>query len=124
MIRGIVVPLLLSLGAAGCFAWRPWEPPAPLAERPRLPYRVRAFIADSTPVNLTSTYYRGDSLFGRTDAQDTVGIAVAEVRALETERFQLWRTLGATVVAPAAAFLTVYAIVCSGGDCEPQTTLQ
>ena len=120
MVRHLVLPLSLFLSTAGCFAWRPWEPPAPLAERPRLPYRVRAYVADSTPINLTSTYYRGDSLFGRTDAQDTVGFAVAEVRGLETERLQLWRTFGATVVAPVLAFLSVYTIVCSGDNCDAQ----
>lgn len=32
----------------------------------------------------------------------------------------LWRTLGATIVAPAAALLVTYAIVCNGDNCEAQ----
>jgi hypothetical protein len=121
MVRAVAVPLLLALAAAGCFSWRPWEPAAPLADGSDLPYTVRVFVGDSTPVHLTSPYVRRDSLFGRTDARDTVGFPVAEVTGFETERFQLWRTLGATVVAPAAAFIAVYAIVCSGDNCDPQT---
>jgi hypothetical protein len=76
----------------------------------------------SRPVALNAPYVRGDSLLGRTnDGRDTVSFAVADVRGLETERFHLWRTLGATVAAPAAAFIATYLIVCDGGGgCEPQ----
>jgi hypothetical protein len=32
----------------------------------------------------------------------------------------LWRTLGTIIVAPAAALLVTYAIVCNGENCEAQ----
>lgn len=32
----------------------------------------------------------------------------------------LWRTLGATIVAPAAALLVTYAIVCNGDNCDAE----
>jgi hypothetical protein len=121
MTRTIALPVLLTLGTAACFTWRPYEPAAPLAESPDLPQRVRVFSGDSAPIPLNSPYVRRDSLFGRTDGRDTVGFAVATVKALEASRFHLWRTLGATIVAPAAALLVTYAIVCNGDKCDPQT---
>jgi hypothetical protein len=119
----LVLPLLLALGGAGCFTWRSWDPAAPLADGAHLPHRLRVTTADRR-LALNAPYVRGDSVFGRTDAdtRDTVGFAVAEVRGLEAERFHLWRTLGATVVAPAAAFVAAYLIVCDGGEgCKAQT---
>ncbi len=120
MTRPIALPALLALGTAACFTWRPYEPAAPLAESSDLPQRVRVFAGDSAPIPLNSPYVRRDSLFGRTDALDTVSFAVADVQSLEASRFHLWRTLGATIVAPAAALLVTYAIVCNGDKCEPQ----
>ena len=120
MTRPVALPVLLALGTAACFTWRSYEPAAPLAESSDLPQRVRVFAGDSAPIPLNSPYVRRDSLFGRTDARDTVGFAVAEVKALEASRFHLWRTLGATIVAPATALLITYAIVCNGDKCEPQ----
>jgi hypothetical protein len=119
MPRSIVAPLLLAFGAAGCFTWRPYEPAAPLSESPKLPQRVRVFTVDSARVPLNSPYVRHDSLFGRNDDRDTVAFSIADVESLEASRFHLWRTLGATVVAPAAALLVTYAIVCGDGSCEP-----
>lgn len=121
MTRTIALPVLLTLGTAACFTWRPYEPAAPLAESPDLPYRVRVFSGDSAPIPLNSPYVRRDSLFGRTDDRDTVGFAVADVKSLEASRFHFWRTLGATVVAPAAALLVTYAIVCDGDNCDAET---
>ena len=118
MPRSLALPLLLTLGAAGCFTWRPYEPAAPLAESSKLPHRVRVVVGDLPPVPLNSPYVRRDSLFGRTDGRDTVAFAVADVESLEASHFNLWRTLGATVVAPAAALLITYAIVCGGDQCE------
>ncbi len=120
MTRPIALPALLAFGTAACFTWRPYEPAAPLAESSDLPQRVRVFAGDSAPIPLNSPYVRRDSLFGRTDARDTVSFAVADVQSLEASRFHLWRTLGATIVAPAAALLVTYAIVCNGDKCEPQ----
>jgi hypothetical protein len=115
----LVLTVLLSLGTAGCFAWRPWEPAAPLAEGSDLPHRVRITTQDSKRMALNAPYVRGDSLFGRTnDGHDTAGFAVAEVRSLEAERFHLWRTLGLTVAAPAAAVMAIYLIVCDDGGCQ------
>ena len=119
MARPLTRPLLLALGAAGCFTWRPYEPTAPLAESPKLPHRVRAFVGDlALPLN--SPHVRRDSLVGRTDDRDTVAVALADVDSLEASHFHLWRTLGATVVAPAAALVITFAIVCSDGRCEAQ----
>ena len=120
MTRPVALPVLLALGTAACFTWRSYEPAAPLAESSDLPQRVRVFAGDSAPIPLNSPYVRRDSLFGRTDARDTVAFAVAEVKALEASRFHLWRTLGATIVAPAAALLITYAIVCDGDNCDAQ----
>ena len=121
-----LIPLLLSVGAAGCFAWRPWEPAAPLAEGADLPHRVRVTTEGSKRVALNAPYIRGDSLFGRTDdGVKGVGLAVADIRSLEAERFQLWRTLGATVALPAAGLMADYLIVCDGGEgCQGQTTIE
>jgi hypothetical protein len=117
--RRLVLPALLALGAAGCFAWRPWEPAAPLAEGADLPHRVRVTTQASKRVALNAPYVRGDSLFGRTnDGHDIVGFAVAEVRSLDAERFHLWRTLGLTVAGPAAAFSAIYLLVCDNGGCQ------
>ncbi len=118
MPRSLALPLLLALGAAGCFTWRPYEPAAPLAESSKLPHRVRVVVGDLAPLPLNSPYVRRDSLFGRTDDRDTVAFAVADVDTLEASHFNLWRTLGATVVAPAAALLITYAIVCGGEQCD------
>jgi hypothetical protein len=122
-VTRLALPVLLALTAAGCFTWRPWEPAAPLAQGADLPHRVRVTAGEKKPVALNAPYVRNDSLFGRTnDGRDTVGFAVADVRGLETERFHLLRTLGATVGVPAAALLTTYLIVCDGGSgCEPTT---
>ena len=120
MTRPIALPALLALGTAACFTWQSYEPAAPLAESSDLPQRVRVFAGDSAPIPLNSPYVRRDSLFGRTDGRDTVGFAVADVDTLEASRFHLWRTLGAPVVAPAAALLITFAIVCSDDHCEPQ----
>jgi hypothetical protein len=121
--RRLVLPILLSLGAAGCFAWRPWEPAAPLAGGAHLPHRVRVTTEDSTRVALNGPYVRGDSLFGRTDdGRKGMGFALTDVRSFEAERFHLWRTLGATVALPAAALIVTYLIVCDGGEsCQAQT---
>jgi hypothetical protein len=116
----IATPLLLSLGAAGCFTWRPYEPAAPLAESPKLPQRVRVFAGDLAPLPLNSPYVRHDSLLGRTDERKSVGFALADVDSLDSSHFHLWRTLGATVVAPAAALFITYVIVCGDGGCEPE----
>lgn len=119
MTRPVTLPLLLALGAAGCFTWRPYEPTAPLAQSPKLPHRVRVFVGDlALPLN--SPRVRRDSLFGRTDDRDTVAFALADVDSLEASHFHLWRTLGATVVAPAAALLITFAIVCGEDRCEAQ----
>lgn len=110
----------LAPGLPGCFSWRPYEPAVPLSPSTGLPYRLRATLADSTRVELTSPFVRADTLYGRSGPQrDTVAVSVAEVRRLERERFNVWRTLGVTVVAPAAALLVVYAVVCDDGNCQP-----
>ena len=120
MARPLTLPLLLALGAAGCFTWRPYEPTAPLAQSPKLPHRVRVFVGDlALPLN--SPHVRRDSLFGRTDDRDTVAFALADVDSLEASHFHLWRTLGATIVTPAAALLVTYAIVCDGDNCDAET---
>ena len=49
-----------------------------------------------------------------------MGFAAADVQTLEASRFHLWRTLGATIVAPATALLITYAIVCNGDNCDAQ----
>jgi hypothetical protein len=122
VVRRFALPVLLSIGAAGCFTWRPWTPAAPLSGGADLPNRIRVTTDAAKPVPLNAPYVRGDSLYGRTnDGRDTVGFAVSDVRGLEAERFHLWRTLGATVVAPAAALIATYLIVCDGGSgCEAQ----
>jgi hypothetical protein len=118
--------MLLSLGAAGCFAWRPWQPAEPLARDADLPHRIRVTTEGSKRVALNAPYVRGDSLLGRTnDGQADVGFALTDVRSLEAERFHLWRTLGATVALPAAALIATYLIVCDGGDgCQAQTAIE
>jgi hypothetical protein len=115
------VPVALNL--TGCFGWGPYEPAAPLSHSPGLPYRLRATLADSQQVELTSPFVRADTLYGRSGPQrDTVALAVGNVRALESEHLNLWRTLGLTVVAPAAALFAVFAIACGNGECSDQPT--
>jgi len=121
MSRPLALPLLLAVGAAGCFTWRPYEPAAPMAESAKLPNRVRVFVRGLAPLPLKSPRVRRDSLVGRTDDRDTVAFALADVDSLEASHFHLWRTLGATVVAPAAALLVTYAIVCRDARCEAET---
>jgi hypothetical protein len=112
-----------TLGAVGCFSWRPYEPLAPLSQTTGLPYRLRATLADGSQAELTSPFVRADTLYGRSGPQrDTLAIAVPAVRGLERERLSIWRTLVVTVVAPAAALFTVVAIACAGDGCEPQPT--
>jgi len=112
--------LALTLCLAGCYSWRPFEPAAPLSQSTGLPYRLRATLADSTRVELTSPFVRADTLYGRSGPKrDTLALAVADVQRLERERFSVWRTLGITVGAPAVALVAVYAVVCGDGDCEP-----
>jgi hypothetical protein len=57
--------LALTLGIAGCFSWRPYEPAVPLAQSPGLPYRLRATLDDSSQVELTSPFVRAGTLYGR-----------------------------------------------------------
>lgn len=110
----------LALWVSGCFSWRPYEPVAPLSHSTRLPYRLRATLADSSRVELTSPFVRADTLYGRSGPQrDTLALSVAVVGRLERERFSIWRTLGVTVIAPAAALLVVFAVVCDDGACQP-----
>ena len=45
---------------------------------------------------------------------------MADVKSLEASRFHVLRTLGATIVAPAAALLVTYAIVCDGDNCDAE----
>ena len=112
--------LVIALSLVGCFSWRPYEPAAPLSQSARLPYRLRATLADSSRVELSSPFVRADTLYGRSGPRrDTVALAVTEVQRLERERFSIWRTLGLTVGAPAVALVTAYAIVCGDGDCQP-----
>ena len=123
MIRACsAAALTIALTLAGCSTWQPWHPPAPLAESPDLPYRLRATMADSTRVELTAPFLRADTLYGRTGngpRPDTTALSVTAVRGLERERFSLWRTLGATVGVPALTLGVVFVIVCGGGQCEP-----
>jgi hypothetical protein len=85
-----------------------------------LPDRLRATLADSSRVELTSPFVQADTLYGRSGSKrDTVALSVADVRRLERERLNVWRTLGVTVVAPAAALVGVYAVVCGDGGCQP-----
>jgi hypothetical protein len=113
-------PVACTLAAAACFSWRPYEPAAPLSASSGLPRRLRATLADSSRVELTAPFVRGDTLYGRSGpGHDTVAVAVAGVEGLERERFSPWRTFGVTVVAPAAALVAVYAIVCNDGGCQP-----
>lgn len=115
--------MALMLGVAGCFSWRPYEPAAPLARSPDLPYRLRATLVDSSQVELTSPFVRADTLYGRSGPQrDTLALSVDAVRGLERERLRIWRTLGVTVVAPAAALFALFAIACGDGDCGAQPT--
>jgi hypothetical protein len=112
--------LVLLLGLAGCATWRPYEPAAPLSDATALPYRLRATLADSSRVELTSPFVRADTLYGRSGPKrDTLALAVEDVRRLERERFSVWRTLGITVAAPAAALVAVYAVVCGDSGCQP-----
>jgi hypothetical protein len=112
--------LALALSLVGCFSWRPYEPAAPLSQSMGLPYRLRATLADSSRVELTSPFVRADTLYGRSGPRrDTLALAVTEVRRLERERFSVWRTLGVTVGAPAPALVAAYAVVCGGGGCQP-----
>ena len=112
--------LVLSLSLAACFSWRPYEPAAPLSQSTALPYRLRVTLADSSRVELTSPFVRADTLYGRSGPRrDTLALAVTEVRRLERERFSVWRTLGVTVGAPAAALVAAYAVVCGDGGCQP-----
>jgi hypothetical protein len=77
-------------------------------------------LADSSQVELTSPFVRADTLFGRSGPKrDTLALLVTEVRRLGRERFSIWRTLGVTVGAPAAALIAVFALVCGDGDCQP-----
>lgn len=112
--------LAIALNLVGCFSWRPYEPAVPLSQSTGVPHRVRATLADSSRVELTSPFVRADTLYGRSGPRrDTLALAVTEVRRLERERFQVWRTLGVTVGAPVAALVAAYAVVCGGGDCQP-----
>jgi hypothetical protein len=74
-------------------------------------------------MELTSPFVRADTLYGRSGPQrDTVAVAVGNVRGLESERLNIWRTLGVAVVAPAAALFAVFAIACGDGECSDQPT--
>jgi hypothetical protein len=115
-----IVPV--ALGLMGCFGWGPYEPAAPLSSSVGLPYRLRATLADSSLVELTSPFVRADTLYGRSGPdRDTVALAVPTIHGLERERLSLWRTLG-VVVAPAAALFAVGAIACGVGDCGAEPT--
>lgn len=112
--------LALALSLAGCFSWKPYESAAPLSQSTGLPYRLRATLADSSRVELTSPFVQADTLYGRSGPRrDTLALAITEVRQLERQRFNVWRTLGVTVGAPAAALVAAYAVVCGDGDCQP-----
>jgi hypothetical protein len=74
-------------------------------------------------MELTSPFVRADTLYGRSGPQrDTVAVAVGNVQGLESERLNIWRTLGVAVVAPAAALFAVFAIACGDGECSDQPT--
>ncbi len=112
------------LGIAGCAGWGPYEPAAPLSNDTGLPYRLRATLADSSRVELTSPFVKADTLYGRSGPhRDTVALAVPTIQGLERERLSVWRTLG-VVVAPAAALVAVGAIACSVEDCGAEPTYQ
>jgi hypothetical protein len=65
-----------ALSLAGCASWSPYEPAAPLAESPGVPYRLRATMTDGRRVELTSPFVRADTLYGRSGPQrDTVALA-------------------------------------------------
>jgi hypothetical protein len=116
------LPVTCALTLAGCVGWGPYESPAPLSESRGVPYRLRGTMTDGRRVELTSPFVRTDTLFGRTGPpRDTVALAVSDVRGLERERLDIWRTLGLTV-APVAALFAVVAIGCSIDDCGPQPT--
>ncbi len=52
--------------------------------------RLRATLADSTRVELTSPFMRADTLYGRSGPKrDTLGLAVTDVRRLERERLSV-----------------------------------
>jgi hypothetical protein len=116
-----LIALTFAIATTGCFSWRPYEPAAPLTEASSLPYRLRATLADSSRVDLTAPFVQADSLYGRSGGpkRDTLALSVADVRRLEHQRFNIWRTLGA-VLAPPAALVGVAVVVCSVESCAAQ----
>lgn len=115
-----LILLGFAIATMGCFTWKPYEPAAPLTESTSLPYRLRATLADSSRVDLTSPFVRADSIYGRSGPKrDTLALSVADVRRLEHQRFNIWRTLGA-VLAPPAALVGVAVVACSVESCAGQ----
>ena len=78
---------------------------------------MRATQTDSSRIELTSPFVRSDTLYGRVPA-DTVGLALADIMALERSRFSVPRTAAVIVGAPLVAFGLGYIVFCEIGSCS------
>jgi hypothetical protein len=121
---GLGFPLLASLVMlAGCATWHQYEPAVTLRPGQSLPYQMRATGTDSSRIELTAPFVRSDSLYGRVRG-DTIGLALADIMALERSRFSVPRTAAVVVGVPLAAFGLAYIVVCEIGSCSAVYGLQ
>jgi hypothetical protein len=119
-LRFSLLALLALL--SGCAIWHAYEPAVTLRAGQSLPYQMRATQADSSQVELTAPFVRSDSLYGRVRG-DTVGLALADIMALERSRFSVPRTAAVVVGVPLVAFGVTYIVLCEIGSCEAQTDI-
>jgi hypothetical protein len=116
--------LLVSLVLlAGCATWHEYRPAVTLRPGQSLPHEMRATQANSSRIELTAPFVRSDSLYGRLRG-DPIGLALADIMALERSRFSVPRTAAVIVGAPLAAFGLGYIVFCEIGSCSADYSLQ
>ena len=90
--RSIVV-LVVSVHLVGCFSWHA-TPVTPVLQAQK-PDRIRVTTVDGERIKFERWAVRGDSLVGAVGrAGVSTGLAVADVRSIETQQFAFLNTLG------------------------------
>ncbi|HSU12993.1 hypothetical protein [Longimicrobium sp.] len=97
--RSIAAAFALLLGA--CTSYQPAAQPLPAP----LPEHVRVVRGDNSSIRLFAPAISADSVVGRTPAGVRAAIPLADVRSVQTRRFDSSRTVLLAIAAGAAALI-------------------
>ena len=117
LLRRVVLPLTLLAFLSACYKWVPLEPPVAQAITEEEPGTVRVTLTDYSRMVLEEPRVSGDSLIA---LDDTVRVALDDVRQIEARRTKVLATVG---LIAGGAFLVTWVILlvdCAseGGGCR------